>query len=48
MGLALTLLADPILDLLITGESEFDALPRVMADLATAPGDALCHRIRYQ
>jgi hypothetical protein len=47
MGLALTLLADPILDLLITGESEFDALPRVMADLAAAPGDALCHRIKY-
>jgi threonine dehydrogenase-like Zn-dependent dehydrogenase len=47
MGLALTLLADPVLDVLITGESEFDALPRVMADLATAPGDALCHRIRY-
>jgi 2-desacetyl-2-hydroxyethyl bacteriochlorophyllide A dehydrogenase len=48
MELALTLLADPILDLLITGESEFDALPRVMADLATAPGDALCHRIVYR
>jgi threonine dehydrogenase-like Zn-dependent dehydrogenase len=47
MALALSLLADPVLDVLITGESEFDALPRVMADLATAPGDALCHRIRY-
>jgi hypothetical protein len=42
-----TLLTDTILDRLITGESEFDALPRVMADLATAPGDAYVHRIRY-
>ena len=47
MQLALTLLADPALDALITGESEFDALPRVMAELAAAPGGALCHRIRY-
>lgn len=48
MQLALTLLADPALDILITGESEFDALPHVMAQLAGAPGDALCHRIRYE
>jgi 2-desacetyl-2-hydroxyethyl bacteriochlorophyllide A dehydrogenase len=48
MALALRLLADPVFDTLITGESDFDALPRVMADLASAPGDALCHRIRYQ
>jgi len=47
MAFALALLADPVLDVLITGESEFDALPRVMADLAASPGDALCHRIRY-
>jgi NADPH:quinone reductase-like Zn-dependent oxidoreductase len=47
MQLALELLADPALDVLITGESEFDALPDVMARLATAPGDTLCHRIRY-
>ena len=31
MRLALTLLAEPALDALITGESEFDALPEVMA-----------------
>ena len=48
MELALTLLADPALDVLITGESAFDALPQVMAQLAGAPGDALCHRIRYE
>ena len=47
MQLALSMLADPALDVLITGESEFDALPEVMAQLATAPGNTLCHRIRY-
>jgi threonine dehydrogenase-like Zn-dependent dehydrogenase len=47
MQLALTLLADDVLDRLITGESEFEALPAVMAKLAHDPGDTLCHRIRY-
>lgn len=47
MGLALALLADPVLDGLITGESDFDALPDVMARLASDPGDTLCHRIKY-
>ena len=45
--LAFGMLADPALDVLITGESEFEALPSVMGQLATAPGDTLCHRIRY-
>lgn len=47
MQLALKLLADTRLDVLITGESPFDALPAVMASLAAQPGDTLCHRIRY-
>ena len=47
MQLALTLLDAPALDALITGESEFETLPDVMATLARSPGDALCHRIRY-
>ena len=47
MQLALSLLEAPALDVLITGESEFEALPEVMAMLTEAPGDALCHRIRY-
>ena len=47
MQLALDLLADRALDVLITGESSFDELPDVMGRLATAPGDTLCHRIRY-
>ena len=47
MRLALALLTDPALDALITGESDFEALPRVMAEIASQPGDTLCHRIRY-
>jgi 2-desacetyl-2-hydroxyethyl bacteriochlorophyllide A dehydrogenase len=47
MSLALRLLADPALDALITGESPFEDLPRVMADLSADPGDTVCHRIRY-
>jgi 2-desacetyl-2-hydroxyethyl bacteriochlorophyllide A dehydrogenase len=45
MSLALSLLADPSLDSLVSGESDFEALPDVMPALAA--GDALCHRIRY-
>lgn len=47
MQLVLALLRDPHLDVLISGESEFEELPDVMATLARAPGDTLCHRIRY-
>jgi len=47
MQLALTLLDDPALDALITGEDEFERLPDVMARLARCPGDTLCHRIKY-
>ena len=48
MQLALSMLTDPALDALITGESAFEALPDVMAQLTAAPGNTLCHRIRYQ
>ena len=47
MQLALRLLEDASLDALITGESAFETLPKVMADLTASPGDTLCHRIRY-
>lgn len=47
-ALALDLLADPAFDHLITGESGFADLPRVMADLAAGRRAALCHRIRYE
>jgi hypothetical protein len=47
MALALSLLSDSGLDCLITGEDAFDDLPEVQARLAKAPGDTICHRIRY-
>jgi threonine dehydrogenase-like Zn-dependent dehydrogenase len=47
MRLALSMLADPALDALITGESAFEDMPALMATLASAPGNTLCHRIRY-
>ena len=47
MVLALDLLADPSLDVLITGEDPFTDLPAVMVRLSKNPGDTLCHRIRY-
>lgn len=46
LELALSLLADPRLDALITEESPFEALPETMARLARAAGP-LCHRIKY-
>jgi 2-desacetyl-2-hydroxyethyl bacteriochlorophyllide A dehydrogenase len=48
MQLALAMLRDPVLDTLITGESDFEELPDLMPRLATSPGDTLCHRIRYR
>ena len=47
MQVAMSLLAHAELDAVITGESPFDELPDVMARLAAAPGDTICHRIRY-
>ncbi|MFP5380009.1 MAG: zinc-dependent alcohol dehydrogenase [Vicinamibacteria bacterium] len=47
MALALSLLAHPELDVLISGESHFHELPEVMPRLARDAGGTLCHRIRY-
>ncbi|MDN3025286.1 zinc-binding alcohol dehydrogenase [Streptomyces sp. S.PB5] len=47
LALALELLADPALDALVTGESAFEELPRVMPMLADGEIPALCHRVRY-
>lgn len=51
MTLALKLLQDPVLDELITGEDQFEDLPRVQARLAKSPqhttGETICHRISY-
>jgi threonine dehydrogenase-like Zn-dependent dehydrogenase len=47
LRLALSLLTDPAFDALLTGESRFEDLPEVMADLASGSLPALCHTIRY-
>lgn len=47
MALAARLLADPAFDALITGESPFEDLPRVLPALASGELPALCHRITY-
>ena len=47
LRLALDLLRDPAFDELLTGESDFEELPEVMARLADGRLDALCHTIRY-
>jgi threonine dehydrogenase-like Zn-dependent dehydrogenase len=44
---ALHLLLDDRLDVLISGESDFDDLPRTLASLSRDPAGTLCHRIRY-
>lgn len=47
MALALRLLADPVFDALLSGESPFDDLPATMAQLAHDPQGALCHVVTY-
>jgi threonine dehydrogenase-like Zn-dependent dehydrogenase len=47
LALALDLLRDPAYDALLTGSSDFDELPIVMAELATGRLPALCHTITY-
>ncbi|WP_338483153.1 zinc-binding alcohol dehydrogenase [Streptomyces sp. SCSIO 75703] len=47
MALALDLLADPALDALVSGESDFTELPVVLAEIASGELPALCHRVRY-
>ena len=48
LALALTLLADPVYDRLITGHCTLDALPERMAELAAAPDGALAEIVRYR
>ena len=47
LALALSLLRDPVFDLLLSGETDFSALPELMALLAASPAGALCHTVRY-
>ncbi len=46
MAKALELLRDPVLDILISGETAFEDLPGRYGDILNDP-DTLCHRIRY-
>ena len=41
------LLTDPELDVLTSGESDFEELPAVMEQLSRGPDGTLCHRVRY-
>ena len=45
--LALSLLRDPLFDLLLSGETDFAALPELMPRLALSSEGALCHTVRY-
>ena len=47
LALALDLLRDPAFDVLLTGESRFEELPEVMADLTLGALSALCRSIIY-
>ena len=47
MELALSLLADPALDVLINSEGRFEELPQSLERLSAAPGDVIMHRVRY-
>lgn len=47
MATVMALLDDPALDALISGESLFADLPRVLADLSASPNGVLCHRTIY-
>lgn len=47
LRLALSLLNEAALDELINSESRFVDLPRTMAQLSSAPGGAIMHRVRY-
>jgi threonine dehydrogenase-like Zn-dependent dehydrogenase len=47
LALALRMLAEPALDVLLTGETEFARLPEAMPRLLTESADILCHTVRY-
>jgi 2-desacetyl-2-hydroxyethyl bacteriochlorophyllide A dehydrogenase len=47
LALALSMLADPALDALITDSAPFADLPQVLARLAHGAGNTLCQRIDY-
>jgi len=47
LALALELLRDPAYDALLSGTSDFDRLPELMAELSSGRRSALCHTITY-
>jgi threonine dehydrogenase-like Zn-dependent dehydrogenase len=47
LTLALSLLSDPVFDILLSGETEFTALPTLMPRLSTSSAGILCHTLRY-
>jgi NADPH:quinone reductase-like Zn-dependent oxidoreductase len=47
LALAVSLLRDPLFDLLLSGETDFLALPELMPRLALSSEGALCHTVRY-
>jgi threonine dehydrogenase-like Zn-dependent dehydrogenase len=47
MQLALSLLAEPVLDILINSEGRFEALPQTLEQLSRAPGNVIMHRVTY-
>ena len=48
LALSLTLLRDPVFDLLLSSESDFAALPELMPRLAVSSAGVLCHTLRYE
>lgn len=48
LRLALSLLADPVLDVLIDSEAAFTELPAVMSRLCAPGGEVIMHRVRYE
>jgi threonine dehydrogenase-like Zn-dependent dehydrogenase len=47
LTLALSLLRDPVFDILLSGETEFTALPALMPRLSASSAGNLCHTLRY-
>ncbi len=47
LALAVSLLDDPALDVLLTGETAFDDMPAEMPYILNGPAPGLCHTIRY-
>ena len=48
MKLAVSLLADPVFDALLTGQSTLDELPDTLSRLADRPEGTLCHSVIYR